>query len=82
VFNIGGTKEITIYDLARNVREMAGSRSEIVCVPYEKAYEANFEDMPRRVPSLRKIQQLLGWQPTIELPEILQDVIDHARAGE
>ncbi len=79
VFNIGNNNEITIGDLARQVREMCGSKSEIVFIPYEKAYEEGFEDMPRRVPDLSKIGAAIGWKPTIALPQILRDVIDFYR---
>jgi UDP-glucose 4-epimerase len=51
VFNIGHTKEISIYGLAVLVKKMTGSASDIVLVPYEEAYEAGFEDMPRRRPT-------------------------------
>jgi UDP-glucose 4-epimerase len=63
------------------VREIAGSKSEIVFVPYEKAYEQGFEDMPRRVPDTNKIKNLIGWQPTIALPQILSDVVEFQRRG-
>jgi UDP-glucose 4-epimerase len=76
VFNLGNDHEITIRDLAKNVREMTGSSSEIVCIPYDQAYEAGFEDMARRVPSIEKVNALIGWRPTLGLPEILRDVID------
>ena len=79
VFNIGNNSEISILDLARQVREITQSQSEIVFVPYEKAYEQGFEDMVRRVPDTSKINRLIGWQPTIGLPQILTDVIDHFR---
>jgi UDP-glucose 4-epimerase len=79
VFNIGNNVEITIGDLAKQVREMCGSKSEIVYIPYEKAYEQGFEDMPRRVPDVAKIKNAIGWQPTIGLPQILGDVIEHQR---
>jgi UDP-glucose 4-epimerase len=81
VFNIGNNVEITIGDLAKQVREMCASKSEIVCVPYEKAYEEGFEDMPRRVPNLGKIKNAIGWQPTIALPQILADVIQYQRTS-
>src|ERR1700761_234101 len=55
VFNIGNNIEISMSDLAKQVREMCASKSEIVYIPYEKAYEQGFEDMPRRVPDLSKI---------------------------
>jgi UDP-glucose 4-epimerase len=81
VFNIGNTEEISIRALAERVRAMTGSRSEIVLVPYEEAYEAGFEDMPRRVPSLDKIGQAVGYRPTVGLDEILTRVIAHERAA-
>ena len=48
-------------------------------IPYDQAYEAGFEDMPRRVPSLAKIRDLVGYTPTIGLDEILRRVIEHTR---
>jgi UDP-glucose 4-epimerase len=75
VFNIGHTKEIAIHELAALVKEIAGSRSEIRFVPYEQAYEAGFEDMPRRLPDISKIQRLIGYWPTLDLPEMLERII-------
>jgi UDP-glucose 4-epimerase len=79
IFNIGTTQEITILELAQQVIRQTDSRSDIVFVPYEKAYEPGFEDMPRRVPDTGKIHGLIGWQPTIGLPQILNDVIEYCR---
>jgi UDP-glucose 4-epimerase len=79
VFNIGNNAEINIGDLAKQVREMCGSRSEIQYVSYEDAYEHGFEDMRRRVPDTTKIQTAVGWNPTIPLSQILKDVIEHCR---
>ena len=77
VFNIGNDREISILDLARTVKRLTGSDSEIRTIPYEKAYEAGFEDMPRRVPDLRKIKTLLGWTPTVTLEELLAKILSH-----
>jgi UDP-glucose 4-epimerase len=79
VFNIGNTEEISILDLARRVKAMTNSASEIVLIPYDQAYEAGFEDMPRRVPDLTKIHALIGYTPTVGLDEILQRVIAQTR---
>lgn len=76
VFNVGGTEEVTIMDLARRIQQTTGSRSPIELVPYDKAYEAGFEDMPRRVPDLTRIQQLIGYAPTVDLDGILRRVAD------
>jgi UDP-glucose 4-epimerase len=80
VFNVGNEIEIGIKDLAKLIKKMTGSRSELVYVPYDKAYEAGFEDMPRRVPNLTKIRKCIGYRPRTQLPEILQRVIDFERA--
>ena len=82
VFNIGHTKEISIHDLAALVKAMTNSPSEIVLVPYEQAYEAGFEDMPRRMPNISKIQQLIGYRPVLDLPEMLERVIAYERDRE
>jgi UDP-glucose 4-epimerase len=79
VFNIGNGHEITIRQLADKVKQMTGSSSEIVMVPYERAYEAGFEDMPRRVPDIGRIQSLVGYRPTVDLDETLTRVIEHFR---
>jgi len=75
VFNIGNGKEISIRDLAHRIKAMTGSRSAIVTIPYDQAYEAGFEDMPRRVPDISKIRALIGYEPTVELEEILTRVV-------
>jgi UDP-glucose 4-epimerase len=79
VFNIGNPTEISIMELAGRVKELTGSLSPIIQVPYDQAYEAGFEDMPRRVPDISKIRALVGYEPTVELDEILMRVIEHFR---
>jgi len=79
VFNIGNGNEITIRDLAAKVKTMTGSASQIVTIPYDQAYEAGFEDMPRRVPDISRIRELIGYEPTVELDETLARVIAHFR---
>jgi UDP-glucose 4-epimerase len=77
VFNIGNEEEISMMALAEKVKTMTGSSSPIVLIPYDEAYEAGFEDMPRRVPDLRKIQAAVGYAPTVGLDQILAKVIAH-----
>jgi UDP-glucose 4-epimerase len=79
VFNVGHTAEITIYDLARLVKEMTGSRSVIVLVPFERAYEPGFEDMQRRLPDISKLERLIGYRPSLNLRAMLQRIIAHYR---
>jgi len=77
VFNIGSNEEITILELAKKVKSITSSKSEIVFVPYDKAYEEGFEDMHRRVPDLSRIQSLIGYQPSNDLEQIVQSVITY-----
>ncbi len=77
VFNVGNSGEVTIQALAEQIRDMTGSTSPIHLVPYDEAYEAGFEDMPRRVPDISKIQALIGYEPKLALDAILRRVVDH-----
>jgi len=79
VFNVGSTQEITIDALARRIRALAASRSDIVYVPYDVAYAAGFEDMQRRVPDTARLSRLTGWLPRRSLDETLHAVIAYER---
>jgi UDP-glucose 4-epimerase len=74
--NIGNDEEISINYLAKRVKELTGSSSQIVHVPYEKAYTEGFEDMIRRVPDLTLAQKLIGFNPKHSLDEIILSVIE------
>lgn len=75
VFNIGGVEEITIANLAKKIIKATGSKSVIEMIPYEVAFEQDFEDMQRRVPSIEKIKNLIGYYPKTDLDEILKHTI-------
>jgi UDP-glucose 4-epimerase len=79
VVNIGNVQEISIRDLAERIRTLTGSTSIIKYIPYDQAYESGFEDMPRRVPDLSRIQNLIGYKPVRGLDDILLQVIDYFR---
>ncbi len=76
VFNIGSNQEISIMDLAKTVKELTNSESEIVLIPYDEAYEEGFEDMPRRIPDISKVNAQVGFRPEMSLEGILKSVID------
>jgi nucleoside-diphosphate-sugar epimerase len=80
VYNVGNTEEVTIRVLAERIKAKTGSRSEIVLIPYDQAYEAGFEDMPRRVPDLAKIHKAIGYVPRVQLDEIIERVVEEKRA--
>jgi len=79
VINIGNMQEVSIYQLAERVRDLSGSTSPIKLIPYDQAYESGFEDMPRRVPDLTRVSQLVAYKPKYQLDEILTQVIDYFR---
>ena len=78
VFNVGHGEEITIRALAERIRTLTSSASPIVTIPYDEAYEAGFEDMPRRVPDIGKIRALVGYEPRVGLHDMLCEIIGDA----
>ena len=74
VINIGNDFEISIRDLAQKIIDETGSKSEIIYVPYADAYGDGFEDMERRVPNIKLINELVGWKPTRDLSTIINDI--------
>lgn len=74
VFNIGSSQEVTIRDVAEAVIRITGSHSRITYIPYDEAYERDFEDMPRRVPDTSKIRALVGWKPEMPLEGMIGEV--------
>lgn len=79
VFNVGSQEEISIEDLAKRIIEITASKSKIIYIPYDQAYEEGFEDMPRRVPDITKIANLIGFKPTVILDDIIKDVLNYLR---
>ena len=74
VFNVGGTGEVTIKQLAEQVLALTGSKSEITYTPYSDAYPAGFEDIQRRVPDISKVKGAIGWEPSKDLKQIISDI--------
>lgn len=79
-FNIGNDKPISIENLAKRVKELTGSSSEITYIPYDQVYNNGFEDMMARIPDLSKIKKFVGYKPRVELDEILVEIVAHKRA--
>jgi len=79
IFNVGNDHEISIAELADRIRVKANSKSKVVLIPYECAYEAGFEDMVRRVPDCTKLERAIGYRPRTSLDKILDDVIASTR---
>jgi UDP-glucose 4-epimerase len=74
VYNVGGTGEVTIKQLAEQILKITGSTSPITYTPYSDAYPAGFEDIQRRVPDISKVKNAIGWAPTKDLTRIITDI--------
>ena len=74
IVNVGGTEEISIGELAKLVVKLLNSRSTIQLVPYANAYTTGFEDMPRRRPSIDRLEELTGFRPRISLAEAIESL--------
>jgi UDP-glucose 4-epimerase len=77
VYNVGGTGEVTIKQLAELVLATTGSQSPITYTPYSDAYPAGFEDIQRRVPDISKVKSAIGWAPINDLKQIISDIAAH-----
>jgi len=79
LFNVGGTEEVSILQLAERVNALVGNAAGVELVPYSEAYAPGFEDMTRRKPDIERIEQQIGWKPTASLDAILRDVWEHEK---
>ena len=77
VYNVGGTGEVTIKQLAEKILEVTASKSEVTYTPYTEAYPAGFEDIQRRVPDVSKVKVAIGWSPARDLQQIISDIATH-----
>ncbi|MGH3328309.1 MAG: NAD-dependent epimerase/dehydratase family protein [Streptomycetales bacterium] len=75
VVNLGGTEEVAISDLAERVSSIVGARGSVVHVPYEMAYGPGYEDMQRRVPDISRARDLVGFEPTTGLDEVIRAMV-------
>ena len=79
IFNVGSGREITIRELAERVRRLVCPEAAITCTPYDQAYAPGFRDMMRRVPDITKLRGFLGFEPTLGIDAIIEQVRDHLK---
>jgi len=79
VFNIGNNEEISIKELAERVKKSSNSSSKIVFLPYHKAYGDGFDEIPRRIPDITKLRQMIGFTPKYSIHDIIIDTINYYR---
>ena len=71
--NIGNPSEFTILECAQQVLAVTGSKSRIRYEPLPQ------DDPKQRCPDISKARELLGWQPTIDLPTGLKKSLEYFR---
>jgi len=77
IFNLGAEEKITISNLAKKIKSLTKSSSEIVYLPYEEVYGEGFEDMRHRIPDTTKIRKLIGYAPIVGLDDALKKTIEY-----
>jgi len=82
IFNVGTDVETSILELAETMIRIAGSPSKVVFVPQESVYGESYEDVPRRVPCVRRLQEILGVRAESSLEKGLRHTIEWFRAGD
>jgi UDP-glucose 4-epimerase len=80
IFNVGSSERVTILELAERVKRAVGSESPIEFVPYDRVYDQGIEDTLHREPDTAKIREAIGWQTTLDLDQIVADVVEHTRS--
>ena len=77
IFNLGNPKSISINELAKRVKKITGSKSKIVHIPYEEAYEKGFEDMKHRQPDVAKIKKIINFNPLFNIDGIIEKTVEY-----
>ena len=79
VVNIGATAEISIRDLAQQVRDIVNDKAAIEYIPYTNAYGEGFEEVVRRLPDLTKLKNLTDFTPTMAIDDIIRGVFEERK---
>jgi UDP-glucose 4-epimerase len=74
--NVGSGEEVTIRELAQRMIRISGSSSRLIFVPQEAVYDRGYEDIPRRVPALERMYEVLGMRAEVALDDGLRRTIE------
>ena len=79
IFNIGQTEEISIKKLAELIIKLSNSNSKIVYRTHEEVYGSKFEDPMRRTPSIDKIVEATGYEPSMTIENMIKEIIEYKK---
>jgi UDP-glucose 4-epimerase len=79
VFNVGCPREVSVNDLAAKVRALVDPRCAIRRIPFAEAYGPGFEDLDRRVPSVDRLREAVGFAPSRALDDFLPEIVEDVR---
>lgn len=77
IFNVGSGNSISIIDLAKRIKSITGSSSEITFTPAREVFGSDFEDTKVRIPDSDKILSIIGQYKFLDINEIINSVIDY-----
>ncbi len=78
-FNVGSDRECSILELAQTMKKVGGFANELVFKPHLEVFGKSYEDIPRRIPKITRIKEVIGWEATTPLEEGLKKTIDFYR---
>jgi nucleoside-diphosphate-sugar epimerase len=70
IINLGGHESISVLDLVRLIEELLGQKARLEFLPFHPA------DMMKNLADVRKAEQVLGWQPQVNLREGVQNLVN------
>jgi len=79
VINVGSNEEVTVSELAELMIRLSGSASTTKFVTEESVYGQSYEDIPRRVPDVRLMEEILHVTARVSLKDGLKRTLDWFR---
>jgi len=79
IINVGSDEEVSIKRLAELMIDLCGISSSVAFTPQEAIYGNSYEDIPRRVPDISRMREILGVIPRVSLEEGMRRTVEWFR---